>query len=134
MINIEINYQTKVPIKLEMLFKTTVKSIENKLKINKRFLLSVVIISPIKIKQLNSKYRRKNKTTDVLSFPEVNEIFICYQKAVRQAKRKGNSIREELSWLLCHGVLHLLGYDHHSKKEEKVMRILEKEILQDFIG
>ncbi|MDR0739368.1 MAG: rRNA maturation RNase YbeY [Mycoplasmataceae bacterium] len=89
------------------------------------------------IKKINFKYRHQNKTTDVLSFamhennkiktPLLGEIFINYQQAQRQANV---SNEYELTLLFIHGVLHLLGYDHHNKNAKKRMFDLQNKIIK----
>jgi len=83
---------------------------ENKKKLG----LSVALLSPAEIKELNRRYRRKNKPTDVLSFryDDCGEIAICLSEVRKNAARFGSSSREELAKVLIHGLLHLLGYDH----------------------
>jgi len=129
MIKIEINYQTKVPQKFEAVFGKIGKSVSKTLKFKEDLEVSVAIVSSQKIKQLNKRYRGKNQVTDVLSYPEVNEIIISYSRAASQAKAKKNSITNEMSWLFCHGLLHLIGYDHQTIKADLAMRKLEARIL-----
>lgn len=107
------------------------------------------------MRRLNHKYRGIDRTTDVLSFPQQNsyelknkresldsslvarhlplplgDVVINLQAAKRQAPEHGLSFNEELRWLLVHGVLHLIGYDHErSKYAERKMRSKEKELL-----
>lgn len=96
--------------------------------------LSIVIVGDKKIKQLNWQYRKKNKITDVLSFEGeadfLGEIVICLSKAKRQAKKFNLPLKIEMSRLLIHGILHLLGYDHEkSLKEAKKMYALQDKLL-----
>ncbi len=95
-------------------------------------------MSDQKIKELNFKYRHKNKPTDVLSFPVgflekrfpirfLGDIVISVNMALREAKRKKIPFEDELKNLLIHGILHLIGYDHEkSLKEEIRMKRMEK--------
>jgi probable rRNA maturation factor len=111
--------------------------------------ISLVISGEERIRSLNKKYRNINKITDVLSFgnevvkngsakfispPDkiiyLGEIFICYPKVVRQAKQKKHSMKKELTILLIHGILHLLGYDHKKDYKNSEMKILEEKILE----
>jgi probable rRNA maturation factor len=95
------------------------------------------IIDDRQTKIINKKYRQIDKTTDVLSFalhdandiktPLLGEIFINYQQALRQTKV---SYEYEMVFLLIHGLLHLLGYDHKDKKSETEMFNLQNEIIQ----
>ncbi|HRY52319.1 MAG TPA: rRNA maturation RNase YbeY [Candidatus Portnoybacteria bacterium] len=92
--------------------------------------VSLVFIGDAKIKTLNKKYRAKNKTTDVLSFEELNEIFVCVPQAKRQAKVLKTGLKPELTRLLVHGIVHLAGFDHEkSVREELRMFGVEKNIL-----
>lgn len=85
------------------------------LKLNKKLELSVNLVGEAKIKNLNKKYRKKDKSTDVLSFPLGDgngDIFICLSIAKKEAKRENISIQAKLAQLTVHGFLHLLGYGH----------------------
>ncbi|MFH1129161.1 MAG: rRNA maturation RNase YbeY [Patescibacteria group bacterium] len=84
--------------------------------------LSIAIVDDAKMKALNKKYRKKNKTTDVLSF-DYGEIIICLNQAKRQAKKEKHSLEQELEMLLLHGILHLAGYDDQTKKDYNKMII-----------
>ncbi len=111
--------------------------------------ISLVITGEKRIRSLNRRYRNVDRVTDVLSFgneltedrksefinpPDkityLGEIFICYPQAEKQAKQKKHSVRRELTILLIHGVLHLLGYDHKSDWEKSRMECKEKKILK----
>jgi probable rRNA maturation factor len=80
--------------------------------------VGIAILPDARVTALNRKYRRKNKGTDVLSFPGIGnylgDIAISRGKAQKQAKILGHSLRIELRVLALHGLLHLLGYDHES--------------------
>ena len=110
--------------------------------------ISLVITGEKRIRLLNRKFRGIDKVTDVLSFGNeeaknvsvkfisppckiiyLGEIFICYPRAVKQAKRKKHSVKKELAILLIHGILHLVGHDHKGNYENSEMKILEKKIL-----
>ncbi|MBL7142232.1 MAG: rRNA maturation RNase YbeY [Candidatus Pacebacteria bacterium] len=96
-----------------------------KIVLNKKKLdLSIVLVSPVKIKELNRKYRKKNKVTDVLSFlyDDSGEIVICLKKVRENAKKFSFPFKTELAKVLIHSVLHLLGYEHEkSKKQAAIM-------------
>ena len=108
-------------------------------------LLNIVIVDNKKIQEINREYRNKDAVTDVISFAfeEVNdveykdvrflgEIYISYERCEEQAKEYGHSVRREFSYLAVHGLLHLLGYDHMTEEDKKVMRTLEEEILNEY--
>lgn len=92
------------------------------------------------LKNLNRKFRRIDKPTDVLSFtadPEegiTGEIYISIDTSRRQAKEYGTTLREEVLRLVCHGVLHLCGFDHMRKAETDRMKKKENSYLRRFIN
>lgn len=102
---------------------------------NKRIEISVNLVGEAKIKELNKKYRNKNKVTDVLSFPmnersDLGDIFICLSFAKKEAKSENVSIERKLAQLTVHGFLHLSGYDHErSNKDEEQMLKLESKVM-----
>ena len=94
--------------------------------------ISIVLVSDTKIKELNRKYRKINRVTDVLAF-DYGEIFICLPQAERQAKQLGHSLKKELAILLIHGILHLAGYDDEAKKDYNKMVRKQEELWQKII-
>ena len=82
--------------------------------------ISIAIVDDSTMRTLNRKFRRKNKTTDVLTFPgEAScEIVISIDQARKQAAQEKHSIATELRYLLLHGILHGLGHDHETDKGE----------------
>lgn len=102
--------------------------------------LSVVITTDEEIHQLNKHYRKIDRPTDVLSFesdevdPEsgiryLGDIAISFPRAQQQAENAGHSTLNEISLLLVHGILHLLGYDHDSPETKKQMWEFQDRIL-----
>mgnify|MGYP006280948767 CR=1 FL=1 len=98
--------------------------------------VSVALIRNDEIRELNKKFRNKNESTDVLSFPMDEKIWgdiiISVDKVIEQAEEYGHSIKRELIYLYTHGILHLLGYDHKEDSDKKIMRQKEEEILSEF--
>ncbi|PIS09850.1 MAG: rRNA maturation RNase YbeY, partial [Bdellovibrio sp. CG10_big_fil_rev_8_21_14_0_10_47_8] len=84
--------------------------------------LVIVFLDPLPAKKINRQYRKKNYATDILSFEGADgllgELVLCPQVLKKQAKEQGHSFRLELGYMLIHGVLHLLGYDHELSKRE----------------
>jgi len=99
--------------------------------------ISILFVDDDEIQVLNRDYRGKDKPTDVLSFPQDEEIgsilgdvVISLETAKRQAKEKGHPFIREVFILLTHGILHLIGYDHEGSRKKGVeMRRMEKEII-----
>ncbi len=107
--------------------------------------LSVSFVGAEEIRELNREYRAVDRATDVLSFPQfedlmteipqageicLGDVVICRDKAEEQAKEFGHSFERELLYLFTHSVLHLLGYDHMEEDEKKLMRAEEEKIME----
>lgn len=95
--------------------------------------LVVVFVDKAEIKHMNKTYRGKDYTTDVLSFESadphsVGELVLCLPIIHEQSRRTGLSERGELGYMIVHGVLHLLGYDHQGPSEEAKMFALQDEL------
>jgi probable rRNA maturation factor len=100
-------------------------------------LVTVSLVGDQEIRKLNRRYRGKDAVTDVLSFGydrskgdvSLGDIVICLPQVKRQAKRAGKRISEEFALMVVHGMLHLLGYDHVTLAEERVMFGIQHDIL-----
>ncbi len=93
--------------------------------------LAIAFVSDAEMKKLNRDFRHKNKTTDVLTFPgdepaHLGDIVISVDQAKRQAADEKHSLATEIRYLLVHGVLHALGYNHETDNGE--MNALELEV------
>ena len=99
--------------------------------------LIIVFVDPDEMARMNELYRGKAYATDVLSFEpaepdSLGELVICPQVVYEQSARTGLSRREELAFMVLHGVLHLLGYDHEtSKRDEAKMFALQEKIFSE---
>ncbi|MDK2822682.1 MAG: putative rRNA maturation factor [Clostridia bacterium] len=110
--------------------------------------ISLVFVDDNGIQELNKNYRGKDMPTDVLSFAltEMGEdeleivegemetllgdIIISLETALRQAEEYGHTVEREVAYLMVHGLLHLLGYDHMTEEDKKVMRQREEKVLE----
>lgn len=115
--------------------------------------LSVALVNDAVIHELNRTYRRKDKPTDVLAFPMneqngagarkrgprgpvdpsawhglLGDVIVSIDTAARQAAERGRPLLDEITMLLGHGLLHLLGYDHKTDAEEREMTALTQEL------
>jgi probable rRNA maturation factor len=93
--------------------------------------VSVALVGDARMRALNRQYRRKNTSTDVLSFvadEPLGDIVIATGVARRQARDAGHSYQAELRVLALHGLLHLLGYDHHDSKDHGRMARVEAKL------
>jgi len=82
---------------------------------------------------LNLHYRRKNKPTNVLSFPYGKgdgDIVLCHPVIAREARAQGKSLAAHYAHLVVHGILHLRGYDHEKKRDAKRMEAREVRLLR----
>lgn len=115
---------------------------------NNDWSLSVIFVTPEQIHEINRDYRNVDRPTDVISFAlqddmsdvlveeamcELGDIFINVQAIRDQAQSYGHSIRREACFLFCHGLLHLMGYDHMTPEEEKEMFGLQDVILDELV-
>ena len=105
---------------------------------------SIIITDNTFIHKLNKEYRGIDRPTEVISFAledsddfevtglrVLGDIYICIDRMEEQAKEYGHSKMRELSFLTCHGLLHLLGYDHMEPADEKVMFGKQDKILEE---
>lgn len=109
--------------------------------------ISLSFVTDEEIRELNKLYRKVDKVTDVLSFPQyedlnkipregsicIGDVVICTDQALLQADEFGHSPEREIIYLFVHSVLHLLGYDHMNSEEKEQMRERE-EIVMSKIG
>ena len=107
-------------------------------------MFNIIIVDNEEIHKLNKSYRGIDRPTDVISFAfedsddlvyndirVLGDIYICIPQMKRQAINYGHSEKRELSFLAVHGLLHLLGYDHMTSEDEKVMFGLQELMLDD---
>jgi len=140
---------------MKKLLKTTVKLSKCGLK---KVRVEVSFVDKKEIKRLNKEFRQIDKETDVLSFPvldlkpmqKVNindfiedfdpetkslmlgDIIICNDVAKKNAEEYGHSYEREVCYLVVHGCLHLLGYDHMEEEDKKLMRVMEETVLTKY--
>jgi probable rRNA maturation factor len=104
-----------------------------------RNVLSILVVGSVRSRSLNSRYRRKDKPTNVLSFsgpgpsPDgrdyLGELVICAPVVAREAIAQGKSRESHWAHMTVHGVLHLLGFDHERAAEAAKMTAREIQIL-----
>lgn len=133
---VEIANRTKKTVKRSLIE----RSVETVLHFGKvKGLVSVVIVGDRAMRNLNRRYRGKDKVTDILSFadsesekPEqgfVGELIIDLEQIERQAKTFGNSKTKELAFIVIHGALHLLGYEDESEAGRRKMERLGEKLI-----
>ena len=119
--------------------------------------VNLLLTTDIHMRKLNKEHRSIDKTTDVLSFPMLDEeivddfpefkermelfhpetgelvlgdIIISTERVLSQAKEYGHSLKREFAFLFAHGVFHLLGFDHEGEKERGKMEQAQKKVLE----
>ncbi|HBP43464.1 MAG TPA: rRNA maturation RNase YbeY [Clostridiales bacterium] len=123
--------------------------------------INVTFVSRLAIKKLNKTTRNVNKVTDVLSYPNllqddgeiidkklskknfpydinpetgnivIGDIVICVPRCIAQSKKYGTTKTREICYLSVHGLLHLLGYDHMTDEDKKIMREKEELVMNE---
>lgn len=124
---IEINNLTEQKVN-QKLIKESLEKVLKKEK--KKGDLSIAFIGPARMRKLNKKYRKKNRVTDVLAFPnssvefkkffigdlkktsDLGEIVVCLREVKKNCRKFNNKFEDELIKVLTHGLLHILGYSH----------------------
>lgn len=148
-INLYFSNSTKSRISRNFVLKL-VNNIFAALENSKKWQIEVNIVGEKAIKKLNRLYRNKDKATDILSFAEndveysyksffkdessdaenLGEIFICWQEVQRKSKELFWTQEKMFSFLVVHGILHLLGYDHIEDSEAEKMQAMEQKIMK----
>jgi probable rRNA maturation factor len=136
----ETNEKIKELNKLKRLIKFSIKY----MKLN-NIEMGIIFVDNNRIKELNKSYRNIDRETDVITFrledyeevkygkvKVLGDIYISLDKAKSQSIEYGHSYLRELSFLMVHGFLHLLGYDHMNEEDEKEMFKLQEEILDEY--
>ena len=106
--------------------------------------VNIIIVDNKRIREINKEYRKIDKETDVISFAledddtfielpirVLGDIYISVDRVKSQAKDYGHSEKREICFLVVHGILHLLGYDHMNTSDEKVMFSKQDKILDE---
>lgn len=150
------NRQEKVAVDkaIETMVEKVVESVLNYEECEEEYEVSISFVDNEEMRSLNSEYRGIDTETDVLSFPmlefseeefeeededaeyideeiALGDIVISMEKALEQSEEYGHSFNRELAFLLVHGMLHLLGYDHEDETAEKEMFDKQETILKE---
>lgn len=108
--------------------------------------LNIIIVNDDYIWKLNKEYRHIDRPTDVITFAledddicklpagarVLGDVYISIDTAKRQAEEYGHGLERELSFLAVHGFYHLLGYDHQTEEEAKIMFGKQEEVLEKY--
>ena len=144
---VEINYEDIENLAEEKLIEKVVSTVLEMEQIKKKLDVYITLTNNENIRKINAEHRQIDKATDILSFPMfdrseidslkvddemediLGDIIVSVEKVREQAEEYGHSFERELAYLVTHGMLHLLGYDHMIDEEKVVMRKREEEIL-----
>ena len=108
---------------------------------NKNLEVSILLTDKKNMKQLNKKFRKISKDTDVLSFPNYEKIFFSKNSKIKNLylgdlafsydyiKKQKTDFLEYINKIFIHGCLHLIGYEHNNLKNYKAMSLVEKKLL-----
>lgn len=135
-------YLDSLDLKAKKIVKKILKTINKEFKIKTKHIVSFIVIDDAGIHEINKQYRNIDAPTDVISFAgidaeddrslpyELGDIFINKDRVISQAAEYGHTEVREFAFLVTHGMLHLLGYDHINEEDEKVMFSLQDKILE----
>ena len=146
---IEVVNETDVDIDIDAM-SDQARFVLDRLRIHPLSDLSVVLVDVAAMTDLHVRWMDEPGPTDVLSFPmdemrqpddgeepepgTLGDVVICPEVAQQQAQVAGHSREQEMSLLLTHGILHLLGYDHAEPDEEKEMFALQRQLLEEWVA
>lgn len=100
--------------------------------------ISILFVDDREIRDLNDKYLKRNRPTNVISFPMaqgkfseitpqlLGDVVISVETAIKEARESGLSLEEEIAFLLIHGILHLMGYDHARGRRQPMEMVQER--------
>lgn len=141
---LEINNKTDYQIDENLISRVVEKFLTEYDRLN--YEVSLAIVGPEEMQNLNRNYRGKDKVTDVLSFEnnleevdfptpdkmakQLGEIVICFKRIVDQSKKYSDNVEEEFVFILVHGLFHLLGYEDSTEKGRLEMDRLGKAFIQ----
>lgn len=139
MIIFELNNPTRLSVQQKWLRKVA-KAFTYELKLQKKYVISLAVVSDKRMTQLNRHYRHKG-LTDVLSFRHgrempagiFGEIIIAYPFVKKMALTAGLTLQQELVFLFVHGLLHIWNYDHEQPKDAAEMFQMERQIINHLI-
>lgn len=146
---VEVNNESGFEVD-EAEFVTLARHVLDSMHVHPRTELSIMMIGPDEMADLNAQWMDEEGPTDVLSFPMdqlrpgnadaltpaglLGDVVLCPDVAKVQAGQAGHSTVEEMLLLTTHGILHLLGYDHAEPEEEKEMFALQRQLLLTFLA
>lgn len=114
------------------------QTLEKVVKKPQRGMINLIVIDPAEMAEMNEQFRGKEGPTDILTFsyysPNLSssdvagEIYLCLEKIKIYAEEAGKTYREQLEYIIIHGLTHLMGYDHENDDDWQEMKKVENEI------
>ncbi len=114
------------------------QALEKTVKKPQQGIINLIVITPDEMAQMNKQFRGKEGPTDILTFsyysPELTssdiagEIYLCLEKIKLYAEEAGKTYKEQLEYIIIHGLTHLMGYDHEDDADWQEMEKVEKKI------
>ena len=137
----ECNY---APCELKSVMRKAIRLALNykNLKTTDPYEVSIIFVDETRIREINNDFRHIDRATDVISFAFADgvgaefapyllgDIFICTDVVASHAEKYGTTFDEEMTFMVVHGILHLLGFDHHKKGEREKMRTAENVVMK----
>ena len=127
---------------IKKLIKKSINVCVKEMQYKKKFYISIFVTNNVNMKKINLKYRKKNKVTNVLSFPQneirsfgkssvtiLGDIVISLEKIFEESQEQRKQFYSHLSHMIINSLLHLLGFDHNTKKNYEIMKKKEVSIL-----
>ncbi len=116
----------------------TLQALEQAVKKHQQGIINLIVIDPDEMAQMNKQFRGKDGPTDILTFsyysPDLTssdiagEIYLCLEKIKMYAEEAGKTYKEQLEYIIIHGLTHLMGYDHEDDADWQEMEKVEKKI------
>ena len=131
---------------IKSIVKKAISEVLKEMDLKKKYYLSILLTNNNGIKRINNKYRKINKSTNVLSFPQNDERFITkktskiilgdivisLEKIIKESKLQKKQSSDHLTHMVIHSLLHLLGFNHKKLKDFKIMKKKEIYVLSKF--
>lgn len=129
---VEINNRTRTEIDLSAVKRAALKILKHYRSEHKD--LSIAFVGETTIRRLNKSYRKSDRVTDILSFDgdgqDLGELVICYAKIKKQGPHFGHTPKQELLFILVHGLLHLFGENDETEAERLAMIELGEKLIK----
>ena len=131
---------------IKKIVKKSISEVLKEMNLKKKYYVSVLLTNDVGIKKINKKYRKINKSTNVLSFPQneerfinkktskiiLGDIVISLEKIIKESKIQNKLSSDHLTHMVIHSLLHLLGFNHKKLKDFKIMKKKEIYVLSKF--